>query len=425
MRRFLLISYVFPPAGGGGVQRPAKFAKYIGRFGWEPVVVTVKNPSVPSRDESLLKDLPPELIVRRLPTLEPSPPAEPAPGGGGEPGPVGRLKKWVAGKLFPDRHVLWIPLALPGALRAARRHKVEAVMVTAPPFSTFMLGAAVARRLDLPLVLDFRDEWSGYYAQGFSPSAEDSGRAERVLHAERRLVDQAARVIGASDAYCRRFRHLHGWQEEKYVWIPNGYDPDDFPPADQPPSRHRPGERLKLLYTGTVFAVTSLDPLWAGLAGLDPDKRRHWEVEICGRAVPGQVLDPGLEGLTVSRPGYLDHDEVIKRMTRADVLVLTLADLPGSQRVIPGKVFEYLAARRPILALVPRGEAAAIVNGCQAGRVVEPGNTAELTKLLEYWLDDPPPALGPPPEQFSRINLAGRLAEVLEQAVVAHQEADR
>lgn len=416
MKRFLLISYVWPPAGGGGVQRPVKFAKYIHQFGWQPVVVTAKNPSAPSRDPSLEADLPPGLPVHRLATVEPA-----APAGGGGSGAAGgvkaALKRAALRLLFPDRHVLWLATALPGALRAAKRHAVDAVMVTAPPFSSFYLGARVARKLGLPLVLDFRDEWSGYYAEGFNPGQADHKRQQRVEKAEARLVGQAARVIGASRAYGKRFLRLYGGDPAKYAWIPNGYDHQDFEGLESLAPEASAGRPLRLLYAGTIFEVTSLDMLWRAMAELSEAERGRLEVRICGRAAPGQVLDPGLAGLTVVVSGYLEHREVVRRMASADALLLTLADLPGSQRVIPGKLFEYLAARRPILALVPRGETAGLVDVCKAGRVITPSNHEGLVELLRAWPDDPPPAPGPPPEVFSRRYLAGRLAEVLDQAV--------
>lgn len=416
MRRFLLISYAFPPAGGGGVQRPAKFAKYISRHGWEPVVVCAKNPSAPSQDPSLLADLPPGLEIHRIRTIEPPASLAASLGSDGAPGFRARIKSLATKVLFPDRHVLWLPTALPGALRVARQSKVEAVMVTAPPFSSMLLGARVARSLGLPLVLDFRDEWSGYYAQGFAPGANDAAGGKRVRRAEQRLVNQAVRVIGASAAYGRRFEKLYQGGPDKYVWIPNGYDQDDFPSLSQPDPPRKPGQRLRLLYTGTIFPVTSLEHLWDGLALLSPDERRGLEVEICGRATTGQVLDPGLEGLKVVAPGYLGHSEVVGRMSRADALLLTLADLPGSERVIPGKLFEYLAARHAILALTPPGEAADIVNQCKAGEVIPPGRPQAVADTLRKWLARPPSRLGPPPKAYSRDHLAARLAEVLDQA---------
>lgn len=415
MKRLLLIAYLFPPVGGGGVQRPVKFVKYLGGFGWRSLVLTPDRPSAPSRDYSLIRELPPDLSVSHLPSFEPRVSGA---GGGATGGPAGRgwfrtaLKHLALEVLFPDRHVLWLPSALPGALAAGLRFRPDAVMVTAPPFSSFLLGWAVAAFLRLPLVLDFRDEWSGFYAQGYSPTARPGMRARLVRALEGPLVRRAALVTTASEAYAERFRRLYGGPADKYLWIPNGYDPADY--RDLPPPRPAEPGRLRLMYSGTIFGVTSLRHLWAGLARLAPEERRRITVSVAGQATDGEVMDPELEGLSVEVLGYLPHEQVIHRLAEADAAVLTLEELPGSERVIPAKVMEYLAVRKPILALTPRGQASRIVEACGAGVVVPPGRPDELADLLRAWLGAPPPPSGPPPALFDRQRLTGLLARALE-----------
>jgi len=406
MKRLLLISYVFPPAAGGGVQRPLKFAKYLGRFGWQSLVLTARRPSAPAWDPELLQELGPAVEVHRLLNLEPGAGGDGGPGGAA----AGGWKRRLALLLLPDRHLLWLPTALPQALVAAAGSRASAVMVSAPPFSSFLLGWALSRLKGLPLVLDFRDEWSGFYAQGFDPRRAGGWRLRLIQGLERRLVQAAAAVLTASLGASRRLHGLYGGPADKYVWIPNGYDPQDFrgpaPPVED--------DRLRLVYVGTLFGVTSLRHLWAGLALLRPEQRARLRVKVVGRVAGGEVSDPGLPGLQVQVTGYQNHLRAVAEMRRAGALLLTLEDLPGSPRVIPAKLFEYLAARRPILCLTPRGEASAIVEACGAGAVVPPGQPQELARLLERWLEAPPPPAQAPPELFSRLNLTHRLAQVLD-----------
>ena len=150
---------------------------------------------------------------------------------------------------------------------------------------------------------------------------------------------------------------------------------------------------------------------------LTPEERGRLTVVVAGRAAGGEVLDPKLAGLEVEVQGYRPHDQVIAEMARADALLLTLEDLPGSQRVIPAKLFEYLAARRPILALAPQGQASAIVQACEAGVVLSPGQPQPMADLIRQWLRDPPPTPGPAPAMFNRVHLARLLARALEAAV--------
>lgn len=417
MKNYLLISYVFPPTGGVGAQRALKFAKYSPEFGWRPVVLTPDQASSSLRDPGLLADLPPDLIVERLPSLEPASSGEistslrPA-----DLPPLARLKALAAGLLFPDRHVLWLPTALPGALAAARRRQARAVMVTAPPFSTFLLGLAVARLAGLPLVLDFRDDWSGFYTKGFAARGGGELWRRLVLACERICVRTAARVIGNTPEMTARLARLHGGPAAKYVWVPNGYDPEDYADLARQPAPD-PRGRLRLTYAGTVFAARPLGELWAGLARLSPAQRARLAVTVMGRVLPGEVADPGLEGLEVEVLPFAPHQEALRRMAASDVLLLTVADLPGLASMVPAKLYEYLAVGRPILAIAPWGEAARLIAATEAGSVVPPGQPEALAKVLADWLERPPRPAGPPPAVFQRRRLSALLARTLDQAV--------
>lgn len=416
MRKFMLISYVFPPAGGAGVQRALKLVKYIMRHGWRPVVVTPRRASAPIHDDSYNRDLPLGTIVERLPTFEPSPAAANAQDNATEKrnllAGLGRIGMEL---IFPDRHVLWLASALPGALAAARRHRVEAVVVTGPPFSSFILGRAVASLTGLPLVLDFRDDWSGFFSKGFSAHGGGPLWKRAVVSLERNMVRAANRVVATTPALCHRLRRLHGGPESKFVWIPNGYDPADYDFIQRYPPPPRPKDgRLRLLYAGTVFQSHPLDDIWAGAALLAPKERRRLSVEIMGRAVPGQMLDPGLEGLEVGALPYMPHEQAVQRMALADALIMTLAGIPGLERMVPAKLYEHLALRRPTLAISPPGAATAIIEACAAGQWLRPGDAQGVARVLRHWLDSPPSTLGPPPRLFNRENLAGWWARLLD-----------
>jgi glycosyltransferase involved in cell wall biosynthesis len=353
------------------------------------------------------------LIVERLPSWEPrlgAGAASPTPARGAK----ALLKDLASGLLFPDRHLLWLPTALPGLARAVRRWRPEAVLVSAPPFSSFLLGWAAACLFGLPLVLDFRDEWSGFYARGFRPGGQGRLWGAAVSALEGTLVRGATRITCASPDYASRFHVLYGGTPDKYVWIPNGYDPADFPGAgDVPP----PPPPLRLVYTGTVMGVTSLRPLWAALALLSEKQRQRIVVEVAGRVVDEEPADPGLAGLAVTAHGYLDHQAALARMRAAHALVLTLSPGLGAERVIPGKLYEYLAARRPILGLLPRGRAAALMEACAAGVLADPTQPEQAARAITAWLERPPETLAPPPRLFDRRESAAAFARVLYQAL--------
>jgi glycosyltransferase involved in cell wall biosynthesis len=412
MRKVLLISYVFPPGGGAGVQRAVKFAKYLPGWGWQAVVVTAKAKSVPLKDGSLARDLPAGLPLYRLPTFEP-------PVGGTGLGPRAKasglalVKQQVRNLLFPDRHILWLPTALPGALAAARRHRVEAVLVTAPPFSTLYLGSMVARILRLPLVLDFRDDWAGLYTHSYG--IQSGGRIWRklVTRCERGLVRKASLVIGNTPALTRRLQEDNGGPA-RFACLTNGYDQEDFAGLEPSTPPELPPGRLHLLYTGTVFEGSPLSFFWEAVSRLEVEQRKRLWVEVVGRVVPGQTADPRLPGLEVMVRPYEPHQKVLARMKGAGALLLTLGVQAAENRLVPAKFYEYLASRRPILALVPPDQQAGqFVRAHAAGEVVPPQDPARIAGVLARWLDEPPPKGPAPPLKFERNYQAGKLAELL------------
>ncbi len=163
MKKVLIISYNFPPVGGAGVQRPVKFVKYLRDFGWEPVVLSVANPSVPVTDESLLKDIPSSVKLYRAKTLEPSYSVK---------NRIAHhdanwldksfslLKKTVSPFILPDVQILWWPGLLLKLLIILLYEKPDVLFVSAPPFSSFVPVVSISRLFRVPAVLDYRDEWS-------------------------------------------------------------------------------------------------------------------------------------------------------------------------------------------------------------------------------------------------------------------------
>ncbi|MGC4049848.1 MAG: glycosyltransferase [Paludibaculum sp.] len=168
-RRVLFVSYLFPPVGGVGVHRVTKFVKYLPQFGWDCSVLTVANPSTPLIDGSLRRDVPVSTVVCRARTLEPGYAVKAAVGAGNseKTGVLAfgkRLAKKVARRavntvLQPDPQILWRPAAIKEGLKLLTETPHDAIVATGPPFSSLLLGASLAKRAKLPLILDYRDEW--------------------------------------------------------------------------------------------------------------------------------------------------------------------------------------------------------------------------------------------------------------------------
>lgn len=188
IKRVLVVAYVFPPAGGAGVQRVTKFVKYLPDFGWECSVLTVSNPSIPVFDESMANEIPDSTVIRLARTLEPGYALKNAISAGSATphasSRFGGIKKALksavraAGNaiLQPDAQILWYPGAIKEGMRLLNDAKHDAIFVTAPPFSSFVTGAELSRRSGLPLIVDYRDEW------GISNQFQENRQKSNVSH---------------------------------------------------------------------------------------------------------------------------------------------------------------------------------------------------------------------------------------------------
>ena len=428
-QRVLFISYAFPPTGGGGVQRPVKFARYLPCYGWQPTMLTVANPSVPVSDAALLKDVDPDLTIVRARTWEPGYGAKrrltntPASG-------RSNWREWIRRRavrmLQPDPQVLWNPLARRAAARVLRRNRHAAILVTGPPFSSFLMAARLKQQFGLPLVLDFRDEWSmiGRYLENHAIDGH-AGQQHRMMMRTLAAADAVVTTTQASAEELRECCRAAG-SSAVVETIYNGFDPEDLRGLQA--ERRQPG-KYRIVYTGTLWRLTDVRPLVNALEVLArqaPALLSRLEFIVAGRRTPDQdrVLDQ-LENIDVAlqRRDYLPHDQSLQLAASADLLCLLLADQPGAERVVPAKLFEYMALGRPMLALVPSGETQQLIDTIQNAQCFDPGEANPIADWLMARMaaSDEPSGAGTSANlssagervEFSRPELAGQLARLL------------
>lgn len=441
-KRVLLVTYPFPPVGGAGVQRVTKFVKYLPRLGWDVSVLTVANPSVPLYDDSLAKDIPPDTLVRRARSWEPgyALKASVSAGQQGEHRARGGLKKFLSGAarrlgtlmLQPDPQILWMPGAVAEGKRLLRRVRHDTILASGPPFSTFLIAAALGRHAKVPLVLDYRDEWtiSNEYWENkrLDPlSRYVQGRMQRnVIRAAQGLVATTRFSAESLDTLNRR-----AGGRARTAWVYNGFDPDDFG-AHAPTPRAEDG-MFRLTYTGTLWNLTSVGPLVEAVnrvAKTAPELVAGLELVFAGRRTgPQTELLAGLRGLPcrlVEHP-YLDHSAAVALMRGSEALCLLLSDLPGAGRVVPAKLFEYMATSRPVLTIAPPGEARDLLGGYPGGQF-SPGDIEGIAAWLtgairEHRAGTFRSAAGWDASAFTRENEAGQLAGFLNELLFAGSAA--
>ncbi len=421
-RRVLVIAYYFPPMGLSGVQRVAKFVRYLPDHGWHPTVLTVTPGAYFAYDPTLLAEVETAGVeVVRTASWDPT---RLFGGGTTVALPDERKRRWWAALnhmvFVPDNKVGWWPHAVRAGRRLLRRGAFAAVFSSAPPYTAHLVGASLARWAGLPLLTDFRDDWLG------NPRHVYPTPLHRRLHArlERRVLAQSRYVLTINDpireALQRRAGAAGGRADVRVV--PQGYDPADFdvPPVPRPP------DRLRLVYSGIFYDAQTPDPFLRAMALLRerrPEVRSRLEAVFVGLVPAASQALAGQLGLTdaVQWAGYLPHREAVRHLLAADVLWMTVGRRPGAEGISTSKLFEYFGARKPILALVPAGAAREALRRHGAAVVVEPDDVPAIAGALGHLFDRWQTGTLPAPdrayvERFDRRHLAGELAALLAEA---------
>ena len=372
--RLLLVSLYFPPAGGGGVQRPLKFAQYLPALGIETHVLAPDGLRWIHEDDELR--VPTQAWVHRARYVGPKgrKPAEELHGTQGVSRALVHARLASRRLLVPDEAVTWNLTAIPAALRIARQERVDAVLTTSPPGSVHLVGAAVKRATGATWVADLRDSLVAHpHRRADSLAVRVKGKASHgIAQLVARSADAITCVSEAIAGEARGFR-----PRGRVVTIPNGCDFDDFAGLG-----YTPGERFRITHTGSFFGRRDPRPFLTALA--------ESELDVVARFV-GDFRSA--DRMFAERLGLGDRLELIPYAPRrralelqrdSDALLLLIPDAGGRGRgVLSGKVFEYLAAERPILAAVPPGGAAAgLIEETGAGVVAPPDDVDALKHAL-------------------------------------------
>ena len=373
--KVLLVTMYFPPAGGGGVQRPLKTATHLPALGIETHVLAPDDPKWLHRDDELRP--PTQAFVHRARYFGPRArlPAEELHGLEGPERMLAQAKLAYRRVLLPDASVTWVPTAVPAAVRLVKREGIDAVITTSPPVSMNLIGAAVKRLTGIPWVADLRDAVLWNADRRFDRAAVQA--KEKALERVVRLVARKAdAVVAVSETIADEVRRFDPAGEVRV--IPNGCDFDDFAGLD-----YRPGERFRITHEGSFFGKRNPRPFLSALAssGLD---------DVVARFAGGlrQADEEWAAGLGLGDRlellPYVPHRRALELERDSEANLLLLPEAAGRGAVVPsGKIFEYLAAERPILAAVPPdGAAAKLVRETGAGIVVAPEDEKGIREAL-------------------------------------------
>lgn len=400
MRRVLVVAYYFPPSGGPGVQRVLKMVRYLPQFGWEPVVLTVREGTFPARDESLLAEIPPHIHVERTRILEPYTFYRRLTGtrqaidvavltDRAETSRRQRLAQFVRATFFiPDARVGWLFDAIPAGVRLVEQWEIEALYTSSPPYTGALIGRALKRRTGRAWVMELRDPWTGFLTtprRWWLPRRIDR-------HLERSCLEQADRVVAAWEGIISDARAKYpALPPEKFITIPNGFDAADYPTTTATATTTEPQRTgaLTITYTGSLYGLRNPDVLIAALEQLiaegtiPPARVRLRFVGRVGEDVLATLARSSLWTQTEVVP-YVPHAESLRYVLESDVALLVVDRSTDSAQIVPGKVFEYLGAGKPILALAPHGSAIEALLA-ETGAGVVCADATECAAVLTGW----------------------------------------
>ena len=397
-KNVLLITRSFPPLTGSAVHRPTKFAKYLLRYNYQPFVLTATNFS-DIQDAALLHDLPKGIAIQRVFSFEAEQLSLYIRKQFPHPSLLGLCLNLIY-KLYsilyyrliiPDIAAGWLPLAHPAAMEIVRRNNIELIYIHAPPFSSFLIGSLLKRRLPhIPLVLDYDDPWTTikrYYPGNILQKAV-------VQSLEKNILTKADRII-----YCKPTIYesiIKKWPElrrDKFHFIPNGFDPDDFSMRQIGGNKRR----IRIVYTGKLRPYYCYSPISFFHAlralidegALDPDSL---EVILAGLISEQyrQLIQSLHLDKTVQAIGHVSHREVKNLIASADILLFVMESEEGKEAStefsgsIPAKIFEYIYAGKPILAIAPPGYEADLLAVTKTGFRAEPNNVDDIKNTLSH-----------------------------------------
>ncbi|KFF13561.1 glycosyl transferase family 1 [Chryseobacterium soli] len=431
-KKILIITYYWPPAGGPGVQRWLKFAKYLPDFGWKPVIYTPENPSYPLLDESLLKDIPGDLEIVKTNIWEPYQLAEKLNKSnkkfkagqfdvGSNQSWKSKLSIWVRGNFFiPDARVFWVKPSVKFLEQYLKEHKIDTVVTSGPPHSMHLVGLNLKKKLPhLKWIADFRDPWTEISYYKHLKLTKSSDRKHRLL--ENTVFNNADITLATSYTDAENFRS-HG---ANAFCITNGFDETDASaPLHMTTGTTGQSGKFTLSYIGVLEQLRNPENLWKVLDDLvqtDTDFAEHFTLKFAGRIddkILQSIENSGIKNHILNL-GYLSHDKAIEEMQQSDILLITNFPNESSKGIIPGKIFEYLATGKQIISFGPaEADVSRILDETGAGKHFSYTDSESVKHfILEkfgLWKKGLLLENAQNIEQFSRKNLTKKLAEILE-----------
>ena len=415
--KVLIITYYWPPAGGSGVQRWLKFVKYLQDFGIEPIVYTVDNPNYEVVDTSLIDEIPDTITILKQPIFEPNnflkKKKVATANVSSNPSFIQKTLQYIRGNYFiPDARKFWVKPSVKYLTSYLKNNPVDVVITTGPPHSMHLIGMRLKQKLGVKWLADFRDPMSNlFYNNDLLLTTTSKAKLNQL---EKEILSKADVVVTVSKHLQKEFQK----QISKVEVITNGYDDEVL--IEQTSSLDK---KFTLSHIGLLPTQSNPIALWQVLKEIvieNEEFAQDLQLNFVGNSskqVINSLKDFDLLNYA-SIIDYVAHSEAIQLQKKAQVLLLLIPQVKGSEGIMTGKVFEYITSNRPILALVPKGsDLIEILEGTNTGSVLEFSDKIKIkTTILELYKKYKEGDLSVDAvniEQYHRKNLTKKLAQIL------------
>lgn len=435
MKKALIITYYWPPAGGPGVQRWLKFAKYLPQFGWEPIIYTPENPNYPLIDNSLLQEIPEKITTIKSKIWEPYQLAEKLSKGnkkykagqfdiGKNQSLMSKLSIFIRGNFFiPDARKFWVKPSTKHLEQYLKDNTIDCIITTGPPHSLHLIGLALKKKNpNIKWIADFRDPWTeiSYYKH-----LKLSSYADKKHHAlEKEVLTKADLTLATSYTDAKNFENIGA----NAICITNGFD------FSIDKENQKKTEKFTISYIGVLEQLRNPSNLWQALIELskeNPNFKDELVIKYVGRVDDRIVKDlqQSIIASNITFLGYLQHEHSYKEMKNSDLLIITNFDNVNSRGIIPGKLFEYLATQNSIISIGPKeADVEQILNKTKAGKHFEYHEVLNIKsyikKLYQDWKDETYSIKKSNLDainQYSRRSLTEKLSKELDKLIDLHK----
>ncbi|ENI5846036.1 glycosyltransferase family 4 protein [Flavobacterium psychrophilum] len=424
MKKVLIITYYWPPAGGPGVQRWLKFVKYLPDYNIQPIVYIPENPTYPIIDEGLISEVSEQAIILKNKIIEPyqlasifSKKSTKGISSGIIPNQkkqsfIQKLLLLVRGNLFiPDARILWVKPSVKYLEKYISENNIDTIITSGPPHSLHLIGLKLKQNLNVKWFADFRDPWTTI---GYHSALKLSSYAEKKhKNLERKVLNTADTIIVTSKTTKTEFQAI---TTKPIEVITNGYDVENI-------SKQTLDEKFTLAHIGSFLSDRNPIILWESLSELVAENEKFatlFQLKLIGKVSQEILNSMGNFNLNsyVNNIGYVSHKEAIEHQKKSQVLLLIEIDSEDTKSIIPGKLFEYMVSERPIIGIGPKGsDFAEIIKNTNTGTFFTYDKKEELKNLIlsyfELYLIQKLTVSAVGLQQYSRKKLTEKLANII------------